>query len=149
MSSILTDGEFDATFEKAAKAVLKQKAASVGFIQRRLGLPYTQAAMIMDKLEQEGYIGAYRGDKPRKILKDYATEYPEDYAADQEAEKEQLLIDFVDSLNKLAKQYGIIMEQARSALPPNLRNMEGDLLAQHLQYDHAKGEYTYIRWKKK
>ena len=37
-------------------------------LQRRLKLGYARAAMIMDEMEELGYVGPFQGSKPREIL---------------------------------------------------------------------------------
>jgi S-DNA-T family DNA segregation ATPase FtsK/SpoIIIE len=56
-------------YEKAVKVVLGKRQASVSFLQRELGVGYSRAALILEKMESEGIIGPYQGAKPREILK--------------------------------------------------------------------------------
>jgi S-DNA-T family DNA segregation ATPase FtsK/SpoIIIE len=48
--------------------VIEKGKASTSLLQRALGIGYSSAAHIMDRLEKEGIIGPSRGAKPREIL---------------------------------------------------------------------------------
>ena len=37
-------------------------------LQRRLKLGYSRAARLVDEMEERGYVGAFEGSKPRKML---------------------------------------------------------------------------------
>ncbi len=64
----------DEFFDEAVQMVLKTGQASVSILQRRLRLGYTRAARLIDAMEEEGIVGAFRGSKPREILiKEYKT----------------------------------------------------------------------------
>ncbi|MBI4845399.1 MAG: DNA translocase FtsK, partial [Candidatus Omnitrophica bacterium] len=58
----------DELFEEAAKLVINTKQASVSMLQRRLRLGYSRAARLIDMMEEEGIVGAFRGSKAREIL---------------------------------------------------------------------------------
>jgi S-DNA-T family DNA segregation ATPase FtsK/SpoIIIE len=60
----------DDMFEEAAKLVINSKQASVSMLQRRLRLGYARAARLIDMMEEEGIVGAFRGSKAREILVD-------------------------------------------------------------------------------
>ncbi|MFH1061293.1 MAG: DNA translocase FtsK [Candidatus Omnitrophota bacterium] len=60
----------DALFEEAAKLVINSQQASVSMLQRRLRLGYSRAARLIDMMEEEGIVGAFRGSKAREILVD-------------------------------------------------------------------------------
>lgn len=55
-------------YELAKQEVIRQKNASVAFVQRRLRIGYISAARIVDRLESDGIVGPYYGNKPREIL---------------------------------------------------------------------------------
>ena len=63
------DGEDrDDIYWDAVNLVIAQRAASISFIQRRLGLGYPKAARFIDMMEQDRIIGPGQGAKPREIL---------------------------------------------------------------------------------
>ncbi|MFC1645736.1 DNA translocase FtsK [Candidatus Omnitrophota bacterium] len=69
-SDIVGHFEKDELFDTAVKLILESQHASVSILQRRLRLGYTRAARLIDMMEEEGIIGAFRGSKPREILVD-------------------------------------------------------------------------------
>jgi phage terminase small subunit len=60
--------EEELLFQSAKEFVIDQQQASVSMLQRRLRIGYSTAARIIDRLENEGIIGAYQGSKPREVL---------------------------------------------------------------------------------
>ncbi len=63
------DGEDrDDIYWDAVNLVIAQKAASISFLQRRLGLGYPKAARFIDMMEGDHIIGPGQGAKPREIL---------------------------------------------------------------------------------
>ena len=63
------DGEDrDDIYWDAVNLVIAQRAASISFLQRRLGLGYPKAARFIDMMEQDHIIGPGQGAKPREIL---------------------------------------------------------------------------------
>lgn len=60
----------DVMFEEATKLVINSQQASVSMLQRRLRLGYARAARLIDMMEEEGIVGAFRGSKAREILVD-------------------------------------------------------------------------------
>jgi len=73
----------DELFEEAAKLVISTKQASVSMLQRRLRLGYARAARLIDMMEDEGIVGAFRGSKAREIL----VENWEDVAFSEQSEE--------------------------------------------------------------
>ena len=61
-------GERDDVYWDAVNLVIAQRAASISFLQRRLGLGYPKAARFIDMMEQDHIIGPGQGAKPREIL---------------------------------------------------------------------------------
>ncbi len=55
-------------YEPAREAVISANAASTSFIQRKLGIGYSRAAQLMDRLEERGVIGPANGSKPREVI---------------------------------------------------------------------------------
>src|SRR4029077_15905524 len=63
------DGEDrDDVYWDAVNLVIGQRAASISFLQRRLGLGYPKAARFIDMMEQDRITGPGQGAKPREIL---------------------------------------------------------------------------------
>jgi S-DNA-T family DNA segregation ATPase FtsK/SpoIIIE len=60
--------ERDDSYWQAVELVVAQRAASISFLQRRLGLGYPKAARFVDMMEQDRIIGPGQGAKPREIL---------------------------------------------------------------------------------
>jgi len=60
--------ERDDSYWQAVELVVAQRAASISFLQRRLGLGYPKAARFIDMMEQDRIIGPGQGAKPREIL---------------------------------------------------------------------------------
>lgn len=60
--------EEEKLFLQAVEEVFAGKQASVSFLQRRLGIGYTAASKMIDRLEAQGVIGPYDGTLPRSIL---------------------------------------------------------------------------------
>jgi S-DNA-T family DNA segregation ATPase FtsK/SpoIIIE len=58
----------DDVYWDAVNLVVAQRAASISFLQRRLGLGYPKAARFIDMMEQDRIIGPGQGAKPREIL---------------------------------------------------------------------------------
>ncbi len=58
----------DGIYWDAVNLVIAQRAASISFLQRRLGLGYPKAARFIDMMEQDRIIGPGQGAKPREIL---------------------------------------------------------------------------------
>jgi S-DNA-T family DNA segregation ATPase FtsK/SpoIIIE len=58
----------DDIYWDAVNLVIAQRAASISFLQRRLGLGYPKAARFIDMMEQDHIIGPGQGAKPREIL---------------------------------------------------------------------------------
>jgi len=58
----------DDIYWDAVNLVIAQRAASISFLQRRLGLGYPKAARFIDMMEQDRIIGPGQGAKPREIL---------------------------------------------------------------------------------
>lgn len=58
----------DNLLEEAKELVIKERTASVSLLQRRLGVGYTRAARLIDKLEKQHVVGPYMGSAPRVVL---------------------------------------------------------------------------------
>jgi DNA segregation ATPase FtsK/SpoIIIE-like protein len=58
----------DELYESAKEAVISAGKASTSYLQRKLGVGYSRAAQLMDKLEDGGVIGPANGSKPREVV---------------------------------------------------------------------------------
>ena len=62
------EAERDNIYWDCVHLVIGQRAASISFLQRRMGLGYPKAARFIDMMEQDRIIGPGNGAKPREIL---------------------------------------------------------------------------------
>jgi len=59
----------DDVYERAVAVVKRERKASTSLLQRKLNIGYGRAARMIDRMEEEGIIGADRGvGKPREVL---------------------------------------------------------------------------------
>jgi len=61
-------GESNDLYDKAVAIVLHDRKASTSYIQRRLSIGYNRAATLIERMEQEGVIGAANHAGKREIL---------------------------------------------------------------------------------
>lgn len=59
---------YDELYEVAKKLVIKNKKASTSWLQRKLGIGYSRAASLLDKLEADGIVSKNDGTRMRKVL---------------------------------------------------------------------------------
>lgn len=62
------DSDKDQYFIEAARLVIEQDKASIGYFQRRFKIGFNRAARIMDQLFEAGIVSQEEGTKPRKVL---------------------------------------------------------------------------------
>ncbi|MGJ3558966.1 DNA translocase FtsK [Streptomyces sp. INA 01156] len=62
---------------QAEEIVREVGHASVTLLQRRLGVGYTRAGRLIDKMEAAGMIGPHQGSRPRPLLAPESTAGPE------------------------------------------------------------------------
>jgi S-DNA-T family DNA segregation ATPase FtsK/SpoIIIE len=55
-------------YDQAVAIVLKDRKASTSYVQRRLGIGYNRAATLIERMENEGLIGAANHAGKREIL---------------------------------------------------------------------------------
>jgi len=67
-SALAAEDGGDAAFEEAVKIVMRDKKCSTSYIQRRLGIGYNRAASLVERMEQEGLVGAPNHVGKREIL---------------------------------------------------------------------------------
>ena len=60
--------ENEALYNRAVELVIISGSASVSMLQRSLKIGYSQAARLIDELENEKIIGSFEGSAPRKVL---------------------------------------------------------------------------------
>jgi len=60
--------EYDEKYDEAVAFVAETGQASISLIQRRFRIGYNRAARIIEKMEEEGVVGASDGVKPREVL---------------------------------------------------------------------------------
>ena len=59
---------YDELLPSAIEMVVETGMASVSMLQRRLKLGYSQAARLVDQMEEKGVVGPFEGSKPRQVL---------------------------------------------------------------------------------
>lgn len=65
----------EALIAQAAEVVRLENKATVQLLQRRLNVGYSEAARLIDMLEERGVVGKYNGSEPREVL---PADLPED-----------------------------------------------------------------------
>ncbi|WP_371821651.1 DNA translocase FtsK [Gemella sp. zg-1178] len=60
--------EVDPLYKEVLLFIAKTQKASASLLQRRFKIGYNRAARIIETLEEDGYIGAADGSKPRKVF---------------------------------------------------------------------------------
>jgi S-DNA-T family DNA segregation ATPase FtsK/SpoIIIE len=60
--------ETDPLYDEAARLVIKEKMASISFLQRRMGVGFSRAGKLIDMMARDGLLGPPRGSKPREVL---------------------------------------------------------------------------------
>jgi S-DNA-T family DNA segregation ATPase FtsK/SpoIIIE len=60
--------ETDPLYDEAARLVIKEKMASISFLQRRMGVGFSRAGKLIDMMTRDGLLGPQRGSKPREVL---------------------------------------------------------------------------------
>ena len=58
----------DDLYDQAVAIVLRDRKASTSYVQRRLGIGYNRAATLVERMENEGLIGAANHAGKREIL---------------------------------------------------------------------------------
>ena len=66
--SAMATEDGDALYDDAVKTVMRDKKCSTSYIQRRLGIGYNRAASLVERMEQEGLVGAPNHVGKREIL---------------------------------------------------------------------------------
>jgi len=58
----------DELLPQAVEIVIQAGYASASILQRRMNIGYPRAARLIDQMYEKGFIGAFEGSKPRKLL---------------------------------------------------------------------------------
>jgi DNA segregation ATPase FtsK/SpoIIIE, S-DNA-T family len=68
--------ETDPLYDEAARLIVREKMASISFLQRRMGVGFSRAGKLIDMMARDGLLGPPRGSKPREVLvaEDYFAE---------------------------------------------------------------------------
>ncbi len=64
----VADSDEDELLMEALRVVVEADYAAVSLLQRKLQVGYPRAARLVDRLHELGYVGAFEGSKPRKVL---------------------------------------------------------------------------------
>ena len=71
VEGIIRDGsgdEIDPLYDEAARLVVREKMASISFLQRRMGVGFSRAGKLIDMMSRDGLLGPQKGSKPREVL---------------------------------------------------------------------------------
>jgi S-DNA-T family DNA segregation ATPase FtsK/SpoIIIE len=60
--------EQDDLYEEAVRVILKSKRGSASLLQRALAVGYTRATRLLELMEGDGLVGAFKGSKAREVL---------------------------------------------------------------------------------
>lgn len=60
--------DIEELYKEAFSAVVSSGKASTSYLQRKLKIGYSEAARLIDMLEEKNIISEYRGLKPREVL---------------------------------------------------------------------------------
>ncbi len=60
--------ESDPLYDEAARLVVKERMASISFLQRRMGVGFSRAGKLIDMMDKDGLLGPQKGSKPREVL---------------------------------------------------------------------------------
>ena len=61
-------GEADTLYDQAVGIVLKNRRASISFVQRHLRIGYNRAARLLEQMEQSGIVSQMQSNGNREIL---------------------------------------------------------------------------------
>jgi S-DNA-T family DNA segregation ATPase FtsK/SpoIIIE len=60
--------ETDELYDEAARLVVKERMASISFLQRRMQIGFSRAGKLIDMMDKDGLLGPQKGSKPREVL---------------------------------------------------------------------------------
>ena len=58
----------DELYDEAARLVVKERMASISFLQRRMQIGFSRAGKLIDMMDRDGLLGPQKGSKPREVL---------------------------------------------------------------------------------
>ena len=61
-------GEKDAMYDQAVEIVLKDRKASISYVQRKLGIGYNRSANLLEQMERAGLVSALTASGKREVL---------------------------------------------------------------------------------
>lgn len=61
-------GDEDEMLPSAVTIIVEAGYASISLLQRRMNIGYPRAARLIDRMQEKGFVGAFEGSKPRKVL---------------------------------------------------------------------------------
>jgi S-DNA-T family DNA segregation ATPase FtsK/SpoIIIE len=62
------NGEADPLYDEAARLVVRERMASISFLQRRMQIGFSRAGKLVDMMDRDGLLGPQKGSKPREVL---------------------------------------------------------------------------------
>lgn len=62
------EDDTDPLYYDAARLVVRERMASISFLQRRMGVGLSHAGKLIDMMSRDGLLGPPRGSKPREVL---------------------------------------------------------------------------------
>jgi len=62
------DGEKDAKYDEAVQLVLKERRASISYVQRKLGVGYNRSARMLEAMERNGLVSPLTTNGVREVL---------------------------------------------------------------------------------
>ncbi|MGH9442825.1 MAG: FtsK/SpoIIIE domain-containing protein, partial [Thermoanaerobaculia bacterium] len=61
-------GDHDPLYDEAARLVVRERMASISFLQRRMQIGFSRAGKLIDMMDRDGLLGPQKGSKPREVL---------------------------------------------------------------------------------
>ncbi len=61
-------GDNDPLYDEAARLVVRERMASISFLQRRMQIGFSRAGKLIDMMDRDGLLGPQKGSKPREVL---------------------------------------------------------------------------------
>lgn len=64
----VSDQKVNSLYQEAVDTVIKTNNASASILQRNLNISFNNARALIDRMEKEGIVGPFLGDRPRQIF---------------------------------------------------------------------------------